>query len=158
MLIDGQKIFVPNYGSGIMKEVKNNKEYDTNKKYISISLVLDNIDLYIPESKLSDYRIRNIESRENLNKAFIIIQDEPRDIEKKWNKRYRQNNDKIKGGNLFEMCEVIRDLYYLNRKGIIPPGERKILCKAENMLASEISLVFDIKMEEALNKIRRLSE
>ncbi|NMM63475.1 transcriptional regulator [Clostridium sp. P21] len=158
MLINGQKIFVPNYGAGVMNKVKDNKSYDINKNYVSIFILIDSIDLYIPESKLSDYKIRPIENKENLNKALEIIKFTPQNLEKKWSKRYKENNDKIKGGNLFEMCEVIRDLYYLKSKGTLPPGERKILNKAENMVGSEISLAFDIKIEDALIKIRKLGK
>lgn len=158
MLINEQKVFVPNYGAGIMKKVKNGTNLYKNKKYVSIFILVDNIDLYIPENKLSDYRIRSVESKENLDKAFEIIQNKSPNIEKKWNKRYRQNNDKIRGGDLFQMCEVIRDLYYLKSEGLIPPGERKILYKAENMVGSEIALVFDIEIEMALGKIRKLGE
>lgn len=158
MLINEQKVFVPNYGAGIMTKVEESKSYDTNKKYVSIFILIDNINLYIPEDRLLDYRIRNIVSKENLDKAFDIIKSYPQSIEKKWSKRYKKNNDKIRGGNLLQMCEVIRDLYYLKSKGIIPPGERKILDKVENMVASEIALVLDIKIEAALSEIRKLGK
>ncbi len=158
MLINEQKVFVPNYGAGIMKKVKNSKDYCKNKNYVSIFILVDNIDLYIPENKLSDYKIRSVESKENMDRAFEIIKNKSQNIEKKWNKRYRQNNEKIKGGDLFQMCEVISDLYYLKAQGLIPPGEKKILYKVENMVGSEIALVFDVKIEEALSKIRKLGE
>lgn len=153
-----QKVFVPNYGAGIMTNVENDNRYDASRKYISISFLLNDIDIYVPEDKLDDYRIRKIAMKKDMNDALKIIGDIPNEIEKKWSKRYRQNNDKINSGSLFGICEVIRDLYYLESIGGLPPGEKKILYKAESMLASEIVLVFNITMEEAFSKIRNLSK
>ncbi|MBV7274486.1 CarD family transcriptional regulator [Clostridium thailandense] len=156
MLNYGLKVFVPNYGAGIMTTLEDNKDYDIDKKYISISFLLNDIDLYIPEDKVSCYRIRNVVNQKEMDYAMNIVRDEPIDIEKKWGKRYRMNNDKIKTGNLYKMCEVVRDLYYLKHQGMLPPGEKKILSNAENMIASELALVLDINLEEAVYKIRNL--
>ena len=156
MLKNGQKVFVPNYGAGILSDVKDNKRYDINKKYISISFLLNNIDLYIPQDKLVNYKVRSIVAKEVMENALDIIKEDPVEIEKKWGRRYRQNNDKISSGDTFKICEVIRDLYYLKSKEILPQGEKKILYKAEVMLASEIMLVFGINMEAALSKIRAI--
>ncbi len=158
MLNNGQKVFVPNYGAGIMTQCEDKKMCDINIEYVSISILVDNIDLYIPKNKLVNYRIRNVGSESTVSNAIKIINYDVTNIEKNWNKRYRQNNDKIRTGDLFNMCEVIRDLYYLKSQGTLPPGERKILCKVENMVASEIAVVFDIKLENALLKIRNLGE
>lgn len=156
MLNYGLRVFVPNYGAGIMTTLENNENYNINKKYISISFLLNDINLYIPEDKVPGYKIRNIVDKKEVECAMNIIKDKPTNIEKKWGKRYRINNDKIKTGDLYKMCEVIRDLYYLKYQGILPPGEKKILCNAENMVVSELALVMDITMEEALYKIRTL--
>ena len=75
-------------------------------------------------------------------------------IESNWNNRYRTNKKKIQSGNTLKMCQVIRDLYYLKKKNMLPPGELKILERVEGLVASEIMLVFGINMEQALSKIR----
>ncbi|MBC2582531.1 CarD family transcriptional regulator [Clostridium sp. DJ247] len=155
---NGQKVFVPNYGAGIMTNVEHDNRYNANKKYISVSFLLNDINIYIPEDKLGDYRIRKIATKKDMNDALKIVNNVHNEIEKKWSKRYRQNNDKINSGNLFELCEVIRDLYYLESRGGLPPGERKILYRAESMLASEMALVFNITIEESFSKIRNLSK
>ncbi|MCT8976535.1 transcriptional regulator [Clostridium sp. CX1] len=152
---NGPKVFVPKYGAGIMSEVEDN-EYDKSRKYISICLLLNNINLYMPEDNIREYEVRSVITKEEMEEALNIIKNNPNEIEKKWGKRYRNNNDKIKSGNTIKICEVIRDLYYLKLMGNLPPGERKILYKAEIMLASEIMLIFDISMEDALSKIRNV--
>lgn len=158
MLSVGNKVFLPNYGAGIVDKVEEKKVCDMVRVYIGISLLLDKMYLFIPDTKLEAYKIRNIISIDEVNERLQIIKEEPIKIEKKWNKRYRANNEKIASGDFNKLCEVLRDLYFLKVKGLLPPGEQKILEKTEKMVESEISLVFNISMEEARGKMESISE
>jgi len=154
MLSVGNKVFLPNYGAGIIDKIEEKKVYDKIRVYIGISLLLDSMYLFIPDTKMEDYRIRAVINIDEIQEALKIIKDEPIKIEKKWNKRYRENNEKIASGDFEKFCEVLRDLYYLKKKGLLPPGEVKILDKTEKMVESEMSLVFNINMEEARSKLQ----
>lgn len=156
MLKYGQKIFVPAYGAGTVVNIENKKINDKIQKYICISLLLDNMNMLIPEYKVDDYRIRNIVGEDTMNEALTIIEGEPGTIEKKWGKRYRSNNEKIYSGDIFKECEVLRDLYYLKRNEIMPPGEQKILDKVESMVAGECALIYNLSLEESFAKIRNI--
>ncbi|ERI95056.1 CarD-like protein [Clostridiales bacterium oral taxon 876 str. F0540] len=158
MLSVGSKIFVPSYGAGIVSTVEFRKVYDTIYKFVDVTMMIDNISLSIPVSRIEAYRVREIVTKSILEKCLPIISSECDKIEKKWNKRYRQNNDKLYNGTFEGECEVLRDLYYLKRKGLMPPGEQKILDKAESLIASETMLVLDITLEEAFNIIRSLGQ
>lgn len=158
MLNVGDKVFVPNYGAGYIDKIETRKVQDELISYINISILIDNIYLYIPITRLGDYNIRYISDKIHMENALEIIKEEPLLIEKKWGQRYRRNNEKISSGDVVKLCEVLRDLFYLKRKEIIPPGEKKILEKAIGMLKGEVSLVFDISLEAAKCKISSLNE
>lgn len=158
MLSIGNKVFIPNYGAGIVENVEFRKVYDTIYKFVDVTLMIDNMNLSIPFGRVEAYRMRDIVSKEKLQEALEIIKEEPKKIEKKWGKRYRENNDKIYAGETFKECEVLRDLYYLKRNNIMPPGEQKILDKAEAIVASEVMLVLNISLQEALDIIRELGQ
>jgi CarD family transcriptional regulator len=156
MLSVGSKIFVPSYGAGIVKNVEFRKVYDTVYKFVDVTMMINNISLSIPVSRIEAYRVREVVGKEILDKGLDIISKEAEGIEKKWTKRYRKNNDKLSDGDFIKECEVLRDLYYLKRKGIMPPGEQKILDKAEALVASEAMLILDITLEEAYKTIKSL--
>lgn len=154
MLSVGNKVFIPNYGAGVIKTIEFKKVYDTVYKCVDVTLTIDNMCLLIPVSRIEAYRMREVISKEIIEECFSILQKEPEKIEKKWTKRYRANNEKLYTGDIKKECEVIRDLYYLRKKGIMPPGEQKILDKAEVLVASETMLVLDITLEEAFKLVR----
>lgn len=156
MLTIGNKVFVPSYGAGIIGNIEFRKVYDTVYKFVDVTLMIDKISLSIPVSRIEAYRMREIVTKEHFDECIKIIREEPKKIEKKWTRRYRENNDKIYSGRLEKECQVLRDLYYLKRNGIMPPGEQKILSKVEALVGSEAMLVLDISLEEAYKFIRDL--
>ena len=156
MLNIGQKVFIAEYGAGYIQDIDNNELSNIETKYVNIYLLLDNMNLMIPIDKIENYKIRNILNEVELEIILNTIWSDYNYIESNWNNRYRSNKKKIQSGNTLKMCEVIRDLYYLKKKDMLPPGEVKILERVEGMIASEIMLVFGLNMEQSLCKIRDL--
>ena len=156
MLNIGQKVFIADYGAGYIQDIDTEECSNINYKYIKIYLLLDDMNFMIPIDKIENHKIRNILNKIELETTLSTISSNAQGIESNWNNRYRSNKKKIQSGNTLKMCEVIRDLYYLKRQDMLPPGEVKILERVEGMVASEIMLVFGLNMEQALRKIRDL--
>jgi len=156
MINIGEKVFIADYGAGYVQDIDCNELYFIKDKYVNIYLLLDNMNFMIPIDKIENYNIRNILNEVELETILRTISSRSDYIESNWNNRYRINKKKIQSGNTLKMCQVIRDLYYLKKENMLPPGEAKILERVEGMVASEVMLVFGINMEEALCKIRNL--
>ncbi|MBK5242869.1 CarD family transcriptional regulator [Clostridium sp.] len=156
MLNIGEKIFVADYGAGYIQDIDSGKLSHIKCKYINIYLLLDDMNFMIPLDNIQNYMIRDLLNEISLEKTLRTIESDCDVIESNWNNRYRSNKKKIQSGNTLKMCEVIRDLYFLKKKDMLPPGEEKILERVEGMVASEIMLVLGMNMEEALHKIRNL--
>jgi CarD family transcriptional regulator len=52
--------------------------------------------------------------------------------------------DKIKTGSVFELAEVLRDLFILREDKELSFGERKMLDTARGLLVKEISIAQDL--------------
>lgn len=156
MLNIGEKVFIADYGAGYVQNIDSSELRYIKDKYVNIYLLLDNMNFMIPTDKIENYRIRNVLSEIELEEILGTISSCSDYIESNWNNRYRINKKKIQSGNTLKMCQVIRDLYYLKKENMLPPGEVKILERVEGMVASEIMLVFGLNMEESLCKIRNL--
>lgn len=155
MLNIGEKIFIPNYGAGVVLDIDKRNFTGSEKEYIIIYLIVDDMDLLIPIEKINSYKIRPILNISDMEQAMNIINQVPIKIEMNWNKRYRKNRNKIGSGNINDMCEVLRDIYYLKEKEELPVGEEKIFEKTMHLIVSEIMLVFSINVDEAYNKIKK---
>ena len=70
-----------------------------------------------------------------------------------WNKRYRENMDKIKSGNIYEVVEVVNALMQRDKEKGLSTGEKKMLSSAKQILISELVLVKNMDPFEIENMI-----
>lgn len=155
MLKIGEQVFVPRYGAGIVTAKEENELYGIKYKYIVINLVINDMKYYIPENRLEQYNIRKVSDKEIINQALAVIEKSNGRIEENWSKRYRKNKSKMLSGDTIKIAEVIRDLNQMKNEELMPHGEEKILEEAENMLASEIMLVFAFDLNTAYDLLKK---
>jgi len=156
MLNIGENVFMADYGAGYVQNIDSKELSNIKENYVNIYFLLDDMNFMIPIDRIKNYKIRNVLNIVELEEILRTITNQSDYIESNWNNRYRINKKKIQSGNTLKMCQVIRDLYYLRKKNMLPPGELKILERVEGLVGSEIMLVFGINMEQALSKIRNL--
>ena len=63
------------------------------------------------------------------------------DLVANWNKRYQENLQRLKSGDLYEVAGVIKGLMYRDQVRGLSTGERKMLHNAKQIIISEIVLV-----------------
>ena len=66
-----------------------------------------------------------------------------------WNKRYRENLDKMKTGDIYQVADVVRNLSFKQKeKGSLSTGEKKMLNNAKLILVSELVLAEHASKDE----------
>jgi CarD family transcriptional regulator len=103
--------------------------------------------------------LRAIISEKEVPKIYRILKskDEATDAQT-WNRRYREYMEKIKTGSIFEIAEVLRDLYRLKFDKDLSFGERKMLDTAKSLLVKELSLAQRLKEEDVEDELKELFE
>jgi len=71
-----------------------------------------------------------------------------------WNRRHREYTEKINSGSIFEIAEVLRDLYVLKLDKDLSFGEKKMLDTARNLLVKEIALATQEAETKILKEIK----
>jgi CarD family transcriptional regulator len=97
--------------------------------------------IMIPVNNVESVGLRDIIDKEEVEKVYAIMKkrDIPADNQT-WNRRYRDYMEKIKTGSVYEVAEVLRDLYLLKTDKDLSFGERKMLDTAESLLLKELSI------------------
>jgi CarD family transcriptional regulator len=73
-----------------------------------------------------------------------------------WNRRYREYMDKIKTGSVFEIAEVLRDLYLLRSDKDLSFGERKMLDTARSLLIKELAIAKDCDEQDVEMDLKKI--
>ena len=65
-----------------------------------------------------------------------------------WNKRYRDNMEKMKSGDIYEIADVVRNLSFKQKEKGLSTGEKKMLINAKQILVSELTLAENSQKEQ----------
>ncbi len=68
----------------------------------------------IPTNNVRQVGLREVIGKDKVEKVFKILREKDLSVDTTtWNRRYREYMEKIKTGSVFEVAEVLRDLYLL---------------------------------------------
>ena len=72
-----------------------------------------------------------------------------------WNRRYRENMERLKSGDLFQVARVVKGLMLRDVDRGLSTGERKMLHSAKQILISEIVMCQSSSYEAVEERINR---
>lgn len=151
----GDCIAHPMHGAGVIDSIQEKKVDGVTRQYYVLKIPVGGIVVMIPTESCGDIGVRSIVSPES---AEAIIESIPKleyDVNKNWNRRYRENMIRIKSGDLNEVARVIKALTARESEKGLSTGERKMLHSAKQILISEIVLSVGISYEEVEQRINK---
>lgn len=153
----GDKILYPMHGAGIIEDIEKKDILGEVREYYILKLPYGDMNIMIPVEKCEDIGVRNIIDEGDIDAVFTLLKEQSSQMSNNWNKRYRENMDKLKTGDIFQVAEVVRNLVRVDRIKKLSTGEKKMLVNAKQILESELILAgdldpkkIDILVEEAV--------
>jgi CarD family transcriptional regulator len=149
----GDNVVYPMHGAGKIEAVEEKEILGEFKKYFILTMPIGDIKLMIPVDNVDNMGLRNVIDRNKINEVFDVLNQEVEESNPNWNKRYRENMDKIRTGDIFIIADVVRELYYRDKEKGLSTGEKKMLSNAKQMIISEIALSTDENIENVTDKL-----
>jgi CarD family transcriptional regulator len=102
--------------------------------------------------------MRTLIEKDRVSSIYDILGDKPEDGQAlaSWSRRQRGYNEKIKSGDLFEVAEVLRDLYLIKEDKELSYGEKKVLELARKLLVKEVALADGIEEAFVVERVESL--
>ena len=149
----GDKISYPMHGAGVIQKIEVKDILGKEQKYYILKLPYNDMDVMVPVKNSDEIGIRSIISKEEVPKVFETLRGESTPMPVNWNKRQRENLDKLKSGNILKAAEVVRNLIRHEVEKGISAGEKRMLANARQILESELVMVLGISGSEAAEKV-----
>lgn len=150
------KIVYPMHGAGVVKEIEDIDLFGNGpEKFYKLQIISENLEILIPVAKAEEVGIRPIVTKEVVDEMLAGMNTGMDKMNKNWSKRYQNNMDILKSGDIFEVANVVKNLTLLNREKGLSTGEKKMMTSARSFLISELVLVLDISKDEALDLINK---
>ncbi len=144
----GEKVVYPMHGAGIIESIEDKIIFGSSQKCYVIRLLIGDIKVIIPIEDVSSIDLRHIGDSNKYKEAINILYGPFIKMEEKWNIRYRENERRIKKGNILEIAEVVNYLAGMYKLNKLSTGEKKMFYNAYQILISELSLIKDISIED----------
>ncbi len=142
----GDHAVYPGHGVGKIHSIESKEILGTIHIFYSVMILETGMKIMIPAANIKSVGLRPLISKEEAEKVVEILKDKNVKIDTQtWNRRYRDYMEKIKTGSVFEIAEVLRDLYVLKVDKELSFGEKKMLDTAKNLLLKELNLAPDVK-------------
>ena len=143
----GDKIVYPMHGAGTIDSIEEKNILGEKQSYYILKMPGE-VKVMIPTAKAEEVGVRNIINKDSADKVFGILAQDETEMEKNWNKRYRDNMEKMKSGDIYEIADVVRNLSFKQKEKGLSTGEKKMLNNAKQILVSELVLAEHASQEE----------
>ncbi len=149
----GDKIAHPLHGAGIIERTENRRIAGVERVYLVLKIPVGDMDVMIPEETCDKVGVRSIVSLGEIEELYANIPDIEINTTANWNKRYRENMELIKSGDLLKVSSVIKGLMLRDREKGLSTGERKMLHSAKQIVLSEIVLATGDSFEQCESRL-----
>jgi len=136
----GDKVVYPMHGAGIIEGIEEKEILGEKKQYYILSLPIKNMKVMLPVSNIEGLGLREVIEPSEVDYVIQVLSDEQSEMHSNWNRRYRDNMEKVKSGDIIEVAMVVRNLLILDKEKGLSTGERKMLTNTKQILVSELIL------------------
>ena len=137
----GDRVVHPMHGAGIIESIVQERLGGQLGSYYVFQMPSGGLTLKIPTGSCGAIGVRALSTSGRIREVMSAIPGLEIDRTTNWNRRYRENLNRLKSGDLLEVARVIKGLMWRDREKGLSNGERKMLHSAKQILVSEVVLV-----------------
>lgn len=149
----GDRILYPMHGAGTIEAIEEQEILGEKHAYYVLRLPAGDMKVMLPIKKLSEIGVRDIISVEEGQKVLAAIPGEIANDDTNWNKRYRDNMELLRTGDIYKVLDVVKSLMLRDYIKGLSTGERKMLSNSKQILISELVLSGTTEAEDVENRL-----
>ncbi len=151
----GDLVAHPMHGAGVIDAIVQEKVAGSTQEYYVFKMPVGGLLLKIPVANSESIGLRTIITPEEAEALIAGIPSLEVESSANWNKRYQENLQRLKSGDLREVSRVIKGLMTRDTQRGLSTGERKMLQTAKRILISEIVLTEQADYENVESRLDR---
>jgi CarD family transcriptional regulator len=153
----GDKAVYPAQGVAEVVSIEEKDIAGNRQKFYVLRILDTDRKIMVPVNNAGNVGLRPPISEKEIREIFEILGERTIAFDNQtWNRRYRGFMDKIKTGSVFDVAEVMRDLYRLKAEKSLSFGERRMLETARSLIVKEIAVArkkSELKVQAEIEKI-----
>lgn len=134
----GDKVVHPMHGAGVIKDLKRITLHGVEREYFVVCFIVGNMISDIPVENCEKVGLRDVISKNDAQKVLDFFRTYEVGDDVNWNKRQRENMEKLKSGDIFRVAGVLKELMCREKRKGLSTSERKTLGSARQIILSEL--------------------
>jgi CarD family transcriptional regulator len=149
----GDRVVYPHHGAAVIKKKQSMDVAGEKKEYFVLQMAHGDLTLSVPVDKADEVGMRPPISVEDVEDVLRLLGK--RDVREpsNWSRRFKNHQEKLKSGDVYQVAEVVRNLALRQSARGLSAGEKSMLERARVILASELSIAWNVPEEEALDRL-----
>jgi CarD family transcriptional regulator len=145
----GDTVIYPQHGACIVQGVKKMTVFDETQDYLILKTIINEMTLSVPVDKVDEVGVRPPVSADELEDLVAVLAKADPRVPSNWSRRFKNHQEKLKSGDVYQVAEVVRNLAARNRDASLSAAERTMYERARINLVSEIAPALKVSAEEA---------
>lgn len=150
----GDKAVYPAQGVTEIMGIESMEISGTQQNFYVLRVLDTDRKIRIPINKVNSVGLRSVITEDEVEEVYDILRERPDKFDQQtWNRRQRRYTEKIKTGSVYDVAEVLRDLYLLKYDKTLSFGEKKMLDMAQHLLVKELSVARESNEEKIVGEL-----
>lgn len=146
----GDQVVYPHHGVATIERIENKTVLGEKKTYLVLKLDSGDLTLMVPAENVEEVGIRDLIDRKQVDEVLSILgTGKVTDHADNWSRRFKQNQELLRSGDISSVAEVVRNLSIRERDKGLSTGERRMLNRAREILTGELAVALSVEPEEA---------
>jgi CarD family transcriptional regulator len=145
----GDTVIYPQHGACIVDGVKKEVVFGESRDYLILRTVINEMTLKVPVDKAEEVGVRPPVGAEELEDLVSVLSKPDPRVPSNWSRRFKNHQEKLKSGDVYQVAEVVRNLAARNRDAALSAAERTMYERARINLVSEIAPALRVSTEDA---------
>ena len=128
------------HGVGVVEAIEEQTILGETTQYYCLRFSIGRMTAMVPVDRAADVGLRALADGKTCEAVVGFLQtDECSEESDNWNQRYRDNLDKLRGGDIMVVADVVKCLMRRDRERGLSAGERKMYLTARQVLVAELA-------------------
>ncbi|MDR1217451.1 MAG: CarD family transcriptional regulator [Oscillospiraceae bacterium] len=149
----GDMIAHPLHGAGVIDSIESREISGNVRQYYVLRIPAGGIVVMIPIETCELIGVRPIVGSDEAESIMNALPGIDIEVTTNWSRRYRENMERLKSGDLLEVARVVKSLMRRDMERGLSTGDRKMLVSAKQIFISEIVLSQQTSYEEVDTRI-----
>ena len=145
----GDTVIYPQHGACLVEGIEKKTAFGETRDYLILRSVIGEMTLSVPIDTADTVGVRPPVSPDELEDLVAVLSKPDPRVPSNWSRRFKNHQEKLKSGDVYQVAEVVRNLAARNRDAALSAAERTMYERARINLISEIAPALKVSNDAA---------